>query len=48
MADYEALKIWIDKLAQRVLYVAGIEARVKKLSLGGSPKRNKTRRVYYR
>ena len=40
MADYEALKTRVQELAERVWDVPTIEARVKKLSEKGIPKKN--------
>jgi C_GCAxxG_C_C family probable redox protein len=40
MADYEALKTRVQELAERVWNVPAIEARVKKLSEKGIPKKN--------
>lgn len=39
MTDYAALKKKVDELAERVWDVSAIEARVKKLSAEGIPKK---------
>jgi C_GCAxxG_C_C family probable redox protein len=39
MADYEALKKKVDELAERLWDVPAIEARIKKLSKEGTPKK---------
>ncbi|OGP53136.1 MAG: hypothetical protein A2Y65_06520 [Deltaproteobacteria bacterium RBG_13_52_11] len=43
MTDYAALKKRVDELAERVWDVPAIEARIKKLSAGGIPKKKLNR-----
>ncbi len=45
MADYVALKKKVDELAERVWDVPALEARIRKLSRGGIPKKKLDREV---